>query len=394
MYARVVDRRGRRIPVRRIMLHHVLFKNRGRFRGDRRDPVCGGAAESFYGTGEENQPLRLPRGYGYRIRKRDRWNIAWMLMNHRSRTDSAYIQYRAVVETRRPLRHVTPYWLRVTGCRGASDPIFTTPGGGPPGSTAVYGRAFRLPRPGMMVAANGHVHGGSRELVIAQPGCGDRWLMVSKPLYGRRSHPYYNVLPVLHEPGPIATSWPRTATGIPVGPGEKLHLYSLYEGSLPHTRVMGIMHLYVDHSRRPSGASCAPLPPDLVNRLPRKPGRRNPPRVWVPLTGLDANGRARTISRPPLPTRYLTGDARVNVVETAYSLRNLSIPLGASVRWTAFDRRWHNATLANGPEGFAAPMLSRGKSYTKRFTKPGLYRIYCTLHPIDMTQTVEVRNGR
>ena len=36
--------------------------------------------------------------------------------------------------------------------------------------------------------------------------------MVSRPLYGLPEHPYYNVLPVLHEPGPIATSWITSAT--------------------------------------------------------------------------------------------------------------------------------------------------------------------------------------
>ena len=87
MHARVVDAKGRPIPVREVMLHHVVYKNRSR-----RDPVCGGP-ESFYGTGEENQTLRLPPGYGYRVRRRDRWSTGWMLMNHRDGTRRAYIEY-------------------------------------------------------------------------------------------------------------------------------------------------------------------------------------------------------------------------------------------------------------------------------------------------------------
>ena len=393
MYATVVDKRGRPIPVRRVMLHHVLFKNIGRFRGDRREPLCGHRGESFYGTGEEDQALRLPRGYGYRIRKSDRWRIAWMLMNHRARPETAYIRYRVVVETGRRLHPVTPYWVRVTRCRQTQDPIFTVPGGGPPGSTATKSTTFTLPRRGRLVAANGHVHGGSKDLVISQPRCGDRVLMRSRPLYGRPSHPYYRTLPMLHEPGPIASSWALTRSGIPVGPREPLRLTSLYDGELPHTRVMAIMHLYVDHRRGPTTTDCRALPPDMVNRLPRVPGRRRPPRVRVPLTGLDARGRARAISRPPGRRRVYHENAVVRITAGAFSVRNLSIPLGASVRWRSREPGWHNITLANGPVGFASPMLRRGREYGHTFTDPGFYRVYCTLHPISMTQTIDVQPG-
>jgi len=259
MHARVVDRRGRRIPVNRVMLHHVLYKNMGRFPGDRRERICGHKGQSFYGTGEENQALRLPKGYGYRIRKGDRWSSSWMLMNHTSRTDTAYIEYTAWIETERKLRPATPYWLRVTGCRGTSDPIYNIAGGGAPGSTDSRTQDFVLPRVGMLVAANAHVHGGAKGLRLTQPRCGDRLLMRSRSLYGLPSHPYYHVRPVLHEPGPIATSWPRTAKGIPLGPGEPIRLTSAYDSKYQHTRVMGIMHLYVWHGRRPRAASCAPL---------------------------------------------------------------------------------------------------------------------------------------
>ena len=396
MHARVVDRRGRPIPVRKLMLHHVLYKNLGRFKGDRPRGICNEWKESFYGTGEENQPLRLPRGYGYRIRKRDRWQISWMLMNHRPRKLRAYIQYTAKIETRRKLRHVRPYWVRVTGCGNAVDPIYDVPGGGPPGSTHLRSLDFRLRRAGRIVAANAHVHGGSKGLLISQPGCGNRQLMLSRPRYGHPNHPYYNVLPVLHEPGPFASSWPRTRTGIPIGPGERLRLRSLYDGELPHTRVMGIMHVYVDHARarRPRAASCAPLPSDLENWQTRQPGRSQPPRVKVPLTGLDANGRAYTITRPPGTTRVLYGNAGIKIGGSSFSLRNLSIPLGATVRWKAYDREEkHNATLANGPEGFSTPNMRKGRSYERRFAKPGTYQIFCSLHPIAMTQTIEVRRG-
>jgi plastocyanin len=395
MYARVVDKGGRHIPVRRIMLHHVLYKNKGRFAGDRRDGICGHGGESFYGTGEENQALRLPRGYGYRIRKGDRWQISWMLMNHKPHTSAAYIEYTAWIETKRKLRAVTPYWLRVTGCWGASDPIYNLPGGGAPHSVDRRTRLFRLPRAGMIVAANAHVHAGSKGLLMTQPRCSDRLLMRSRPLYGLPSHPYYHVLPVLHEPGPIATSWSRTAKGIRIGPREPLRLVSLYDAQYQHARVMGIMHLYVWHGRRPRAASCRALPSDLRDPLPRRPGRLESPHVVVPLTGLDSRGRVYTILRPTGPMRLFSGDANIAIGRNSFGIRNLSIPVGNRLRWTDRDphKRKHNATLANGPEGgsFGSPMLSTGRSWAQRFTIPGTYQIFCTLHPVTMTQTVQVR---
>jgi plastocyanin len=395
MHARVVDESGRQIPVRRLMLHHVLYKNRGRFDGELRDPVCGGPAQSFYGTGEENQTLRFPPGYGYPVHRGDRWQTAWMLMNHRNVPDSAYVEYRAVIDDSPGIHPVTPYWLRVTGCPGPGriDPIFDVPGGGPAGSTFTKSMTWRMPEGGRLIAAGGHAHGGSKDLTIHQPTCGNRELMPSHPLYGNPDHAVYNVLPVLHEPGPIDMSWVQTATGIPVGKGELLRLTSYYDGRRPHTRVMGIMHLYVAHDPAVT-LSCAPLPADLQNTRLDLAGRTDPPRVRVPLTGLDRRGRARRILRPPGRTRRLDHGVSVLVKGFAFDLPNLSLPLGAQVRWRFRDPIAHNVTLANGPVGFSSYNIARGRSYVRRFTEPGIYRLFCSLHPVQMTQAITVRRRR
>src|SRR5262245_59023117 len=79
MSVRLVDARGRAVTIRDVMLHHVLFLRRVRAVWT----ACGTRnAESFYGTGEENQRLRLPPGYGYRVRRGDRWLMQAMLMSH------------------------------------------------------------------------------------------------------------------------------------------------------------------------------------------------------------------------------------------------------------------------------------------------------------------------
>ncbi len=50
----------------------------------------------------------------------------------------------------------------------------------------------------------------------------------------------------------------------------------------------------------------------------------------------------------------------------------------------------HDVTLASGPVGFASPSMARG-TYSFRFTRPGTYRLFCSLHPARMTQMVIVR---
>ena len=386
MHARVVDSAGEPIPVQRVMLHHIVYKTKAR-----RDSVCRGA-ESFYGTGEENQSLRLPAGYGYRVRRRDRWVTGWMLMNHRSTTDRAYIEYTAWIETSRRLRPVTPYWVRATGCHGARDPIFNVPGGGPEGSHFRKSAEWRVPHSGVLVAGGSHLHGGAYRMELGQPACHNRPLLVSRALYGLPDHPYYQVRPVLHEPGPIATSWITSASGIPVRRGEHLRVTAVYDRERPHTRVMGIWHVYLARGPGPRNR-CARLPRDISSVLPAVLGRGVPPASPVPLTGLDPNGQAVPIDRPPGP--ILVGGKRTDVVvgDRSYSIRNLSIPAGSLVSWRFTGVGYHDVTLASGPFGFASRWSRRGQTYTRRFDVPGAYRIFCSLHPVEMTQAIDVSAG-
>jgi hypothetical protein len=390
MHARVVDRAGRRVPVRAIMLHHVLFSTPNR----RDETYCPGASERFYGTGEENQWLRLPPGHGYAITRADRWKMNFMLMNHRPRYGESYIEYRMTIADDPAMVPVRPVWLGVTGC--LRDPIFNVPGGDPPGSTFVRSRTWSAPVDGRLVAAAGHAHGGARSLELSQPRCGDRTLLASLPRYGHPDHPVYNVLPVLHEPGPIDMSWWNSATGIPIRKGEPLRVTARYDGELPHTRAMGILHAYFAPAQAPAppappGEGCDELPADAVRVDEGRDGVDAPPKVVVPLTGLDRRGRARAITRPPGPTSVLERGALLRVRGFSFPLRNLSIPLGASLTWRFHGRHAHNVTLANGPEGFASQHLSAGRRYRHTFTKPGTYRLFCSLHPIAMSQRVVVR---
>lgn len=60
------------------------------------------------------------------------------------------------------------------------------------------------------------------------------------------------------------------------------------------------------------------------------------------------------------------------------------------MRWRFRDERIHDATLVRGPRGFATATLKRGRQ-SQRFRVPGEYRLYCSIHPVLMSQVVRVR---
>lgn len=393
MYARVVDASGHSVPVTRIMLHHVIFTDRGTRSAPRHDGTCPTTPERFYGTGEESEALRLPPGYGYRISKNDRWEIAWMLMNHRLQPDADYIQYTVTVDTSKHMTPVTPYWLSVVPCSG--DPIFNVPGGGPPGSTTVFTHAWHVPIDGRIIASGSHVHGGDKAQILAQPYCNNRALIDSRPLYGKPSDIVYHVLPVLHEPGPISTDWFESPTGIPIHRGERLQLLSEYDDQYIHTRAMGLLHVYVAPpiGASNSAAACAPLPNDIHYLRRGVPGERTPPHVTVPLMGFDSQGHARVISRPPGAFTLLPSGAAVKIKNFSFSTPDVSLQVGSTLHWSFGDSTPHNVTVADGPRGFASATQSAGGRFSYTFKVPGTYRLFCSLHPW-MTEVVVVKGGK
>jgi plastocyanin len=389
MRAHVVDKRGRDIPIQRVMLHHVLFTNLGSRDGQLHDGACPGVPrERFYGTGEEHQTMYFPPGYGVPVRKKDRWQAAWMLMNHQRRNDIGYIQYDVTVETGRRLTPVKAYWLDVTGCHGHV--YYNVPGGDAPGSTHSQTVTWRPPFKGRLIAGGAHLHGGAESMKLYQERCTDRLIFASKPLYGLPSDPVYHVRPVLHEPGPINTSWFTTPTGIPVQKGEPIRVSGDYDAERPHTKVMAVMHVYMAKDPRAS-QSCDPLPADLRNANLNAPGRWQAPVIEIPLTGYGPGGRAVTIDRPPGPTSVFAGSTKVTVHNFAFSLPNLSIPQGASITWRFPDTVAHDVTMASGPFAFSSPFSRIGRTYTQQFERPGTYKLFCSLHPVVMHEVVDVR---
>src|SRR4051812_32152896 len=397
MSANVVDADGTPVPINRLMLHHIVFAQVGE-----QNPICStytgfdaaqklpGLATPFYGAGEERNVLALPPGYGLKLGANDPWLMTWMLMNHRKTEDKAFIQWK-VTTTTDPVKDVHPYWLDVKNCN--ADPIFSVPGGGKAGSTYTKTYDMTMPESGHIVAAGGHVHGGAKDLEISQPDCIDkRTIITSEPAWGMPSHPFYNVKPVLHEPGPIAMKGTLSAQGFPVAAGQRLRLTANYDNQFPHTRVMGISMVYVAPSDTPVDG-CGPLPSDIQTFTTPLPHRTITPRFKVPIVGLNANGKAVNISQPPGPRVALKSGASISVENFFFSRPNVSVKRGAKLNWLFKSEggELHNVTLANGPLGFASRNQSTDAKFSYRFKKRGKYQIFCALHPVAMTETVTVK---
>jgi plastocyanin len=398
----VVDRSGRQVPINRLMLHHIVFLNLGSSFGEKRDPTCGSAftgwdsrsllpnaAERFYAAGEERARMSLPPGHGYPIAKDETWLMTYMLMNHRSKVDRAYIQYEVTVDTAPGVTPVKPFWLDVENCQ--SDPVYDVPGGGKRGATHRRSFVWNVPEAGRIVAGGGHVHGGGKNLTLRRPDCSDRRVYTSRPVWGGPRHPFYNVRPVLHEPGPIHMTGFRSARGVPVAAGERVVLDSNYDAARPHTRVMGIFVLFLAPDASVS-SRCGAHPGDF-EELPKPSGRRTSPPFKVPIVGL-RRGKAVNIDAPPGRRTALGQRGTIPVGDLSFKRPNVSVLPGSRLTWRFDGDTLHNVTLANGPRGFSSPNLSDGRSFSQRLRVPGTYQLFCGLHPVAMTATVKVTGRR
>jgi plastocyanin len=398
MEVEIVDADGNPIPIQRLMLHHIVFANLSQ-----QDKTCdsimgfdnqtslGFAPERFYGAGEERAKLDLPEGYGYPVRASDEWGLVYMVMNHLADRDEAYIQYTVTTDTDPNLTAVDPYWLDVANCR--SDPIYNVPGSGEKGSTHTRTADFTFPEAGRIVAGGGHVHGGARRLTLTQPGCDDREIARSTPTWGSPQHPFYNVRPILHEPGPINMSGFLSESGIPIAAGETVRLNSLYENSRPHPRVMGINVVYLAPDAGVTDG-CAPLPGDIQTFGTDEPGTHAPVPFEVPLTGLDKNGNAVEIDAPPGKLEKMPDGGEVVVGDRFFSKPNIKVRKGAEIEWAFNGSELHNVTLANGPRAIGSPNLDDERSFTRKLKKTGTYRLFCALHPVEMQENVIVRGKK
>ena len=188
---------------------------------------------------------------------------------------------------------------------------------------------------------------------------------VSEPTWGGYVHH-----PILHEPGPTHMSQFTSAVGIPVAAGQTLRLTAVYDNGQPHTRTMGIMLVYIAPAQV---AGCQPTP-----KLDVDLGHPSYPPVF-------------TFPLPVTPKgTYARGVTSSTVVDDAFQHPLVSIGLGTTFTWLFQGSVFHDVTLVSGPVGFSSPWTLDG-TYTHTFTRPGVYKLFCSLHPAQMSQIIVVR---
>jgi plastocyanin len=287
------------------------------------------------------------------------------------------------------LTRVKPLWLRANGC--TTHPSYDIEGDRAPGSIHTRSSLWRMPLNGRIVSAAAHLHGSSRGMTISQPRCDGRTLIEQQPLFGLSNDIVYRARPVLHEPGPIATGHFLSKTGIPVRKGEMLRVTGLYDASRPHVQVMAITHVYIAPDRAARRACTAP-PADAHILWTRKDGRFTAPVSSVPLNGLGDDGRVHEIERPTGDPRVVSGPrALVKLTGQHFDPAILSVARGTDVVWRFTGPGLHNVILASGPRLVSSTNQRKGFRYVKKLYEPGTYKLFCYLHPITMTQVVEVR---
>jgi plastocyanin len=80
----------------------------------------------------------------------------------------------------------------------------------------------------------------------------------------------------------------------------------------------------------------------------------------------------------------------------AFSPRELTVPVGTTVRWTNEDGAFHTVTSTGSLERrrsnglFSGTLASRGRTFAFSFARPGTYYYYCQPHSHFMTGTVRV----
>ena len=69
--------------------------------------------------------------------------------------------------------------------------------------------------------------------------------------------------------------------------------------------------------------------------------------------------------------------------------RVLAVPLGSTVDFPNNDDIHHNVFSLSGPQPFDLGLYRSGESRPRTFTEPGIYRVFCNIHP-QMTAMVLV----
>jgi plastocyanin len=75
----------------------------------------------------------------------------------------------------------------------------------------------------------------------------------------------------------------------------------------------------------------------------------------------------------------LAKDHKVSIADVKFSPASVTIKKGDTVIWINGDERDHTVTADDG--SFNSGNLGNGKTYRRKFEKPGKYKYHCEYHP-------------
>ena len=78
----------------------------------------------------------------------------------------------------------------------------------------------------------------------------------------------------------------------------------------------------------------------------------------------------------------------VGIKDFTYAPATVTVPVGATVKWTNHDEEPHTITSATG--AFSSTGLSHEETFARTFSARGTYQYFCALHP-RMRATVIVK---
>ena len=392
-----------------IHLHHGVWVNTAR-NGSSRFGV-----QPFFAAGEEKTVMRLPRGYGYPIKRSDGLLLNHMIHNLTPQPTRVYMVYEVDFVPRgsraaRGMRAVRPIWMDVQN--GSLYPVFNVrKGSGGNGRFTYPNEAknpyrggpkkneWRVDQPGVLVATAGHLHPGGlfTDLKVRRRG---------------RTAPLFRSRAKYFEPAG-AVSWDVAMTGTPldwrvkVRRGDVLTTSATYDTRRASWwESMGIMVVYmakrgkganpfvtrvnrrgsVTHGHLPEndnhGGEATGMPdPRTLPDGPANPGFVDLVNFRYQLgdLSLDAPGRNPPVIRPGQSLTFR--DAGDNAKRIYHSITSCRPPCNRATG-IAYPLADADVQFESGTLGTAAPPATGALQWTTPGNlSPGTYTYFCRIHP-------------
>ena len=421
-----------------IHLHHGVWVNLSRPNITSPD-----RPELFFAAGEEKTIGKLPKGYGYRYRASDVWNLNHMIHNLTPVPTEVYMVYEIdfIPDTSaaaRGMRRVDPVWMDVEN--GKLYPVFDVRKGAGSDGRYTYPTDARRPyagggrrnewvadRNGVLVHTAGHLHPGGlqtdlylrrRGAQLRSAGCdrrpkGDarRKCRRNAPRgRGERAHLFRSKARYFEPAGAVSWDVAMTATRpdwrVKIRRGDRLSITTTYDsGRAAWWESMGIMVVYMAETGRGH------------NPFKRRVDFPGPPTHGHLPENNNHGGGPGGLPNPVRKPDGMTVDGPLNVLDFKFTLGDLSLPgvagrppvvqRGQSITFRNVDDPraiYHSITsckppcnratgiaypIADGPVQFESgtlgsavpPATGRLDWQTPRNLKRGTYTYFCRIHP-------------